>query len=306
MVTSPGRGVEDPFGLYLAEIGRHGLLDKAGEAELAQAIQRGRAAAQRLTGPVPTAERASLEAAVREGRRAAERFAESNLRLVVSMARRYAASGLAIADLVQEGNIGLLKAVERFEWERGFKFSTYAAWWIRQAITRGIAEAARTIRLPVHLHDQVGRVRRARLDLEAALGRSPTAAEVADVTGDDPNEVAATLDWDRDVRSLEEPVRAEADLLLADVVADPRSTTEDTALDGLQAAVVSDLLRPLDPRERRILRLRFGVDRGEPRTFPEVAAELGLSKERIRQLELRAFCKLRHPSTGVDKAGLLA
>ncbi len=222
------------------------------------------------------------------------------------MARRYSASGVPIADLVQEGNIGLLRAVERFEWERGFKFSTYAAWWIRQAITRGIAESARTIRLPVHLHDQVGRIRRARLDLEADLGRRPTCAEVATVTGDDPTEVAASLDWDRDVRSLEEPVRAEADLLLSDLVADPRSTTEDTAIEGLQGGVVEDLLRPLDARERRILRLRFGVDQGEPRTFPEVAAELGLSKERIRQLELRAFCKLRHPSTGVTKEGLLA
>ena len=307
MVTSPARGVEDPFGLYLAEIGRHRLLDKAGEAELAQCIQRGRAAAGRLAGhPVPPAERQALEATVLQGRRAAERFAEANLRLVVSVARRYSASGMPIADLVQEGNIGLLRAVERFEWERGFKFSTYAAWWIRQAITRGIAEASRTIRLPVHLHDQVGRIRRARLDLEAELGRTPTSLEVAAVTGDDPAEIAASLDWDRDVRSLDEPVRADADLVLADVVGGPFGATEEAAIDRLQATVVDDLLRPLDPRERRILRLRFGVDRGEPRTFPEVAAELGLSKERIRQLELRAFCKLRHPSTGVDKEGLLA
>ena len=307
MVTSPGRGVEDPFSLYLADIGRHGLLDKAGEAELAQRIERGRAAAARLTGTeVPAAERRRLEADVVDGRAAAERFAQANLRLVVSVARRYTASGVPLADLVQEGNLGLLRAVERFEWERGFKFSTYAAWWIRQAITRGIAESARTIRLPVHLHDQIGRIRRARLDLEAVLGRPPTAVEVAAVTGDDPSEVTASLDWERDVRSLEEPVRAEADQVLGDVVADPRATTEDTAIAGLQAAVVDDLLRPLDPRERRILRLRFGVDRGEPRTFPEVAAELGLSKERIRQLELRAFCKLRHPSAGTTPEGLLA
>ncbi len=307
MVTSPGRGVEDPFGLYLAEIGRHGLLDKAGEAELAKCIQRGRAAEERLAArPADPAERQELEAVARAGLLAAKRFAEANLRLVVSVARRYAASGVPIADLVQEGNLGLLRAVERFEWERGFKFSTYGAWWIRQAITRGIAESSRTIRLPVHLHDQVGRIRRARLDLEAGLGRAPTSAEVAAVTGDDPSEVAASLDWDRDVRSLDEPVRADADLVVADLVADASSTTEDTAIDGLQAGVVADLLRPLDPRERRILRLRFGVDRGEPRTFPEVAAELGLSKERIRQLELRAFCKLRHPSTGVDREGLLA
>ena len=307
MVTSPGRGVEDPFGLYLAEIGRHSLLDKAGEAELAKCIQRGRAAAERLgAGLSGSAERQEAEAAVLEGRLAAERFAEANLRLVVSVARRYVASGVPIADLVQEGNLGLLRAVERFEWERGFKFSTYGAWWIRQAITRGIAESARTIRLPVHLHDQVGRIRRARLDLEADLGRTPTNAEVGAVTGDDPEEVAASLDWDRDVRSLEEPVRTDADLVLADLVADRRSATEDTAIEGLQAEVIDDMLRPLDPRERRILRLRFGVDRGEPRTFPEVAAELGLSKERIRQLELRALCKLRHPSTGIDKEGLLA
>ena len=307
MVTSPARGVEDPFGLYLAEIGRHRLLDKAGEAELAQCIQRGREAADRLqAGGMGPAECRRHELEVRAGRRAAERFAEANLRLVVSVARRYSASGMPIADLVQEGNIGLLRAVERFEWERGFKFSTYAAWWIRQAITRGIAEASRTIRLPVHLHDQVGRIRRARLDLEADLGRSPTSVEVAAVTGDDPAEVAASLDWDRDVRSLDEPIRADTDLVLADLVADPTKITEDTAIDSLQAEVVDDLLRPLDPRERRILRLRFGVDRGEPRTFPEVAAELGLSKERIRQLELRAFCKLRHPSTGVDKESLLA
>jgi len=299
--------VEDPFSLYLAEIGRHRLLDKAGEAELAKRIQRGRAAAERMAGgSVAPAERASLQAEVLDGRRAADDFARANLRLVVSVARRYSASGVPIADIVQEGNLGLLRAVERFEWERGFKFSTYAAWWIRQAITRGIAESARTIRLPVHLHDQIGRIRRARLDLEATLGRKPTCAEVAAVTGDDQAEVLASLDWDRNVRSLEEPVRAEADQLLADVVADPRSTPEDTALDGLRGAAVEDLLRPLDPRERRILRLRFGVDRGEPRTFPEVAAELGLSKERIRQLELRAFCKLRHPSTGVSKEGLLA
>jgi len=299
--------VEDPFGLYLAQIGRHGLLDKAGEAELAKRIQRGRAAAERLAEPsTPRGVRERLEAEAADGRRAAELFAQANLRLVVSVARRYSASGVPIADLVQEGNIGLLRAVERFEWERGFKFSTYAAWWIRQAITRGIAESARTIRLPVHLHDQVGRIRRARLDLEADLGRAATCAEVAAVTGDSPSEVAASLDWDRDVRSLEEPVRADAGLLLADLVADPRSTTEDSALEGLQKGVVDELLRPLDPRERRILRLRFGVDRGEPRTFPEVAAELGLSKERIRQLELRAFCKLRHPSTGTTKEGLLA
>jgi RNA polymerase sigma factor (sigma-70 family) len=299
--------VEDPFSLYLAEIGRHSLLDKAGEAELAKRIQRGRVAAERLAGrPVPAADRERLEAEVVDGRAAAERFAQANLRLVVSVARRYSASGVPIADIVQEGNLGLLRAVERFEWERGFKFSTYAAWWIRQAITRGIAESARTIRLPVHLHDQIGRIRRARLDLEASLGRRPTCAEVAAVTGDDPAEVLASLDWDRDVRSLDEPVRAEADLLLADVVADPHALPEEAAIDGLQGAVVEDLLRPLDPRERRILRLRFGVDRGEPRTFPEVAAELGLSKERIRQLELRAFCKLRHPSTGTSKEGLLA
>ncbi len=307
MVTSPGRGVEDPFSLYLAEIGRHVLLDKAGEAELAKRIQRGRAAAERLADPgTAVSGRHLLEADVLDGRAAAERFAQANLRLVVSVARRYSASGVALADIVQEGNLGLLRAVERFEWERGFKFSTYATWWIRQAITRGIAESARTIRVPVHLHDQIGRIRRARLDLEAKLARAPTCAEVAAATGDDPAEVLASIDWDRDVRSLDEPVRADADIRLADVVADPRSNPEDTAIDGLQAAVVDDLLRPLDARERRILRLRFGVDRGEPRTFPEVAAELGLSKERIRQLELRAFCKLRHPSTGMSKEGLLA
>jgi len=299
--------VEDPFGLYLADIGRHSLLDKAGEAELAKRIQRGRAAADRLAGSrVPPGQRKRLTEEVADGQAAAERFIQANLRLVVSVARRYRASGVPIADIVQEGNIGLLRAVERFEWERGFKFSTYAAWWIRQAITRGIADSARTIRLPVHLHDQMGRIRRARLDLEARLGRPPTHAEVAAATGDEPSEVLASLDWDRDVRSLEEPIRSEADRLLSDVVADPGSTPEDTAIDALQAAVVEDLLRPLDARERRILRLRYGVDRGEPRTFPEVAAELGLSKERIRQLELRAFCKLRHPSTGMSKEGLLA
>ena len=304
---SPDRGVEDPFGLYLDEIGRHGLLDKAGEVGLAKRIQRGRVAAERLADEacLPL-ERERVEAEVADGQAAAERFAQANLRLVVSVARRYSASGVPIADLVQEGNLGLLRAIELFEWERGFKFSTYAAWWIRQAITRGIAEAARTIRLPVDVHEQVGRIRRARLDLEAGLGRPPTCAEVAAVTGDDATAVAASLDWDRDVRSLEEPAWTGGDLLLAEVAADPRSNTEESALKGLQAGVVEDLLRPLDPRERRILRLRFGVDRGEPRSLPEVAAAIGLSKERIRQLELRAFCKLRHPSTGTTKEGLLA
>jgi RNA polymerase primary sigma factor len=197
-VVAADRRVDDPFGLYLGEIGRHGLLDKAGEAELANRIQRGRAAAERLAAPNEAGpERERLEAEIANGRVAAERFVKANLRLVVTVARRYPASGVPLADLVQEGNIGLLRAVERFEWERGFKFSTYAVWWIRQAISRGIAEAARTIRLPVDVHEQAGRIRRARLDLEAQLGRAATCAEVAAVTGDEPAEVAASLDWDR-------------------------------------------------------------------------------------------------------------
>ncbi len=306
MAASGHHAVDDSFGSYLDGIAKHPLLDRAGEVELAKRIQRGHAAAVRLAVPEAGDDRAHLEAIVADGRAAAELFAQANLRLVVSIARRYPASGVPIGDLVQEGNLGLLRAVERFEWDRGFKFSTYAAWWIRQAITRGVAEAARTIRLPEDVHDLVGRIRRAGLDQEAVLGRAPTCAEVAAITGDSPSVVAASLVWDRDVRSIDEPVRADGGLPLVELIGDPGSTTEDSAIDALQAGVVDDLLRALDSRERRILRLRFGVDRGEPRSFREVATELGLSAERIRQLELRALCKLRHPCTGTMREGLLA
>jgi len=299
---------EDLVRLYLRDIGRHELLTKDDEVHLARLMEAGQAAATALAaGDVPPAQQAALRREVRRGEAAQRRFVESNLRLVVSIAKRYQASGLPLLDLVQEGNLGLMHAVEKFDWRKGFKFSTYATWWIRQAITRGIANTGRTIRLPVHAGDVLVRLQRARTRLESELGRPPTEAELA-VDADLPVErVRDALRAAVEPISLSEPLREDSESELGDVVEDTWTPSPlEQAAAALLPGDVQRLLDGLDPRERDVLRLRYGLDRGEPRTLEEVGAAFGLTRERIRQIEGRALGKLRHPSVEAEAWALLA
>ena len=293
-------GEEDLVRLYLNDIGKHDLLTKADEAELAQAIEAGASARAELEandGLTPARKR-TLRRTVRTGDECTQRFINANLRLVVSIAKKYQASGLPLLDLVQEGNLGLMHAVEKFDWRKGFKFSTYATWWIRQSITRGIANSGRTIRLPVHAGDLVTRVQRSRDRLESDLGRSPTLAELAKESDMTDRELVEVLRFGSEARSLSEQIGEESDTELGDLVADGGAPSPfDEVFAGLFQEEIAKLLAPLDEREREVLRLRFGLDRGEPRTLDEVGEHFQLTRERIRQIETRAMSKLRHPSS---------
>jgi len=299
---------EDLVRLYLRDVGRHELLTKDDEVHLAQLIEAGRAAATTLgRGGLGPAQQAALRRQVRRGEAAQRRFVESNLRLVVSIAKRYRSSGLPLLDLVQEGNLGLLHAVDKFDWRKGFKFSTYATWWIRQAISRGIANSGRTIRLPVHAGDLVLRVQRTRGRLEAELGRPPTDVELAAEVDLPEARVREALRTAVEPISLSEPLREDGDGELGDVVEDLVTPSPfEQAAAALLPAAVQRLLDVLEPRERDVLRLRFGLDRGEPRTLEEVGAAVGLTRERARQIEGRALGKLRQPPHGVEARALLA
>ncbi len=242
--------------------------------------------------------RRELQSAIATGDQATDAFVTANLRLVVSIAKKYQWSGLPLLDLVQEGNLGLIHAVGKFDHRKGFKFSTYATWWIRQGITRGIANSSRTIRLPVHAGDDLFSYHRTRDDLEAGLGRRPTTAELATALGWPEGRVDAVAAFGREPLSLSSPLSVRNDDELADVLPDH------TAIDPATAAVaallpqeVATLLGPLSERERVIVRLRFGLDDGEPRTLDEIGQQLRLTRERIRQIEAKAMSKLRHPSS---------
>jgi RNA polymerase sigma factor (sigma-70 family) len=303
------RGEEDLVRLYLHDIGQYPLLTKDDEARLAQAIEARSQAGQdlqakdaRLTAP----RRRELKRVVQRGDDAGRRFVQSNLRLVVSIAKRYQASGLPLLDLIQDGNLGLIHAVEKFDWRKGFKFSTYATWWIRQAITRGIANTARPIRLPIHAGDLVMLVQKAQGQLQAKLGRPATLAELAIEVGLAEDKITEVLRFPGEPLSLSTPLREDGDAELGDVVEDrlAESPFEAAAL-ALLPDEIARLLAPLDEREREILRLRFGLDRGEPRTLEEVGKHFNLTRERIRQIEARAMSKLRHPSSDVGARDLL-
>ena len=302
------RDEEDLVRLYLSEIGQYPLLTKDDEARLAKLIEQGVAAQRRLAeaAGLSPGQRREHRRTARAGEEAERTFVQCNLRLVVSIAKKYQASGLPLLDLIQEGNLGLMHAVEKFDWRKGFKFSTYATWWIRQAITRGIANTGRTIRLPVHAGDTLARVQKARSRLELQHGRPATMAELALEVDLPEDKVVEALRYISEPLSLSEPLREDGDAELGDLVEDRSAESPfDTAAAALLSGEVARLLDPLDEREREILRLRFGLDRGEPRTLEEVGEHFKLTRERIRQIEARAMSKLRHPSSDTGARDLL-
>jgi RNA polymerase primary sigma factor len=285
---------EDLIRLYLSEIGRYPLLTREDEARLGEIIDAGKQAAAELSScPEPT-RRAELEEKVKAGREAAARFVRSNLRLVVSIAKKYQASGLGLLDLIQEGNLGLIHAVGKFDRTKGFKFSTYATWWIRQSIARGIAGTARSIRLPVHAGEQLARLRKTSAAFEADHGRSPDIAELAEALGLPPTKVEELLLCMPEPISLSERFGEEGDTELGDLVEDANTPSpDDVVFASMLPDAVVQLLAPLNDREKEILCLRYGLDRGEPRTLAEVAERFGVSRERIRYIEAKAITKLR-------------
>ncbi len=303
------RDDEDLVRLYLADIGQYPLLTKDDEVRLAQAIEAGHQARGRLDTEArltPTTTR-QLRRTMGRGLDAERTFVQSNLRLVVSIAKKYQASGLPLLDLVQEGNLGLMHAVEKFDWRKGFKFSTYATWWIRQAITRGIANTGRTIRLPVHAGDTLARLQKARSQLELKLGRTATLREIAAEVDLPEDRITEALRFAADPLSLSEPLREEGEAVLGDVVEDRSAESPfEAASVSLLPGEIARLLAPLDDREREILTLRFGLDQGRPRTLEEVGEHFHLTRERIRQIEARAMSKLRHPSSDKGARDLLA
>ncbi|GDX30496.1 MAG: sigma-70 family RNA polymerase sigma factor [Actinobacteria bacterium] len=305
------RDEEDLVRLYLTDIGQYPLLTKDDEVRLAQEIEAGIAAREDLAKEtkrkITPEKKRTLKRASRNGERAERTFVQSNLRLVVSIAKKYQASGLPLLDLIQEGNLGLMHAVEKFDWRKGFKFSTYATWWIRQAITRGIANTGRTIRLPVHAGDTLARLQKARSRLELKLGRQSTLAELAAEVEMDEDKVTEALRFAAEPLSLSEPLREDGDAELGDIVQDRLAENPfEMAATTLLANEIEKLMAPLDEREREILALRFGLDRGEPRTLEEVGAHFDLTRERIRQIEARAMSKLRHPSADTGARDLIS
>jgi RNA polymerase sigma factor (sigma-70 family) len=290
---------EDLIRLYLSDIGRYPLLTKDDEARLAQEAEAGRDARAELTadGARSPSRVRELRRAVRAGDVAVETFVNGNLRLVVSIARRYQGADLPLLDLVQEGNLGLIHAVEKFDWRKGFKFSTYATWWIRQAITRGIANSGRTIRLPAHANDLLNQTLRSRARLEAHLGRRPSVSELAADLEVSTQKVVDILRHASTPGSLSEPLGHDSDAQLGDLLEDRGALSpSQAAAAALLPGEVEKMLATLDDREREILQLRFGLDRGEPHTLEEVGACFGVTRERIRQIEARAISKLRHPA----------
>jgi RNA polymerase primary sigma factor len=296
----------DSLSQYLGAVGRFALLTAAEEVTLAQQIEAAAATAERI-GSLATLtdmDAIALRRARRAQREAKERFIAANLRLVVANARRYSrASGIGLLDLIQEGNLGLIRAVEKFDWRKGFKFSTYATWWIRQAISRAIADKARTIRIPVHLHDTLRAVRAAQDGLKATLGREPRAEEIAVTTGFPVDRVEVALQVSP-VTSLEQPV-GEDGALLGDFIEDgDAADPAESAIEAQTTCALRRIINALPPRECRILELRFGFYDGVPRTLDEIGREFALTRERIRQLEKVALCRLRHPALGLQEVDL--
>jgi RNA polymerase primary sigma factor len=302
--NSQGGGSSDPVRMYLKEIGRVPLLTGPEEVALAKRIERGTAAADeladlaasgRLTSVDPV-ERRRLERRVADGDHAKAELTQANLRLVVSIAKRYVGRGMLILDLIQEGNLGLMRAVEKFDYTKGFKFSTYATWWIRQAITRAIADQARTIRIPVHMVESINKVHRVQRQMIQELEREPTIEELADKVDMTPARVREIMRISQDPLSLDSPVGEEDDSNLADFIEDQQAEAPaEMAARKMLGDAVLEALDELNDREKAVVRLRFGLDDGQARTLEEVGKEFGVTRERIRQIESKTLAKLRHP-----------
>ncbi len=290
--------VDDPVRMYLREIGRVDLLTGAEEVQLGKAIEDGEAARKEVMEGMPSfLERRQLQQVIIKGDRARQRLTEANLRLVVSVAKKYIGRGMSLLDLIQEGNIGLIRAVEKFDYRKGYKFSTYATWWIRQAITRAIADQARTIRIPVHMVETINKLLRTNRRLLQELGREPTSEEVATEMGITPDKVREIIKVSQEPVSLETPIGEEEDSHLGDFIEDlALPAPADAASRQLLKEQVEEVLHTLTPRERRVLQLRFGLEDGRSRTLEEVGKEFAVTRERIRQIEAKALRKLRHPS----------
>jgi RNA polymerase primary sigma factor len=300
--------VEDSVQLYLHEIGQVALLTAAEEVTLAQAILRGKEARRRIQDEdyADGRERFALERDVVRGDDARRHLIQANLRLVVSVAKKYIGSPMAFMDLVQEGNIGLMRAVEKFDYTKGNRFSTYATWWIRQAVTRSIAEQSRLIRLPVHLSESIVHLRRAIYKLEQQLEREPTAEEIAHTMNMSLRKVRRLLQASTQPVSLEQPLNNESEGRVSEVLADESlETPMEIAAQNMLHEELSAALNDLPERERRILQLRYGLVDGQRRTLEEVGVAFGITRERTRQIEAEALRRLRHPSVGQRLHGYL-
>ena len=269
--TLEGGSVTDPVRQYLRDIGKIPLLTAADEIDLAKRAEKNE-------------------------KRARDKLISANLRLVVSIAKKYVGRGMSLLDLIEEGNMGLMRAVEKYDWKRGFKFSTYATWWIRQAITRAIADQARTIRIPVHMVETINRFNRTQRRLMQELGREPTPEEVARALGIDETKAREIIKVSQEPTSLETPVGDEEDSHLGDFIADQGLQPDEQATRELLKVHLDEVLDSLSPREKRVLQLRFGLEDGKQRTLEEVGKEFGVTRERIRQIEAKAIRKLKHPT----------
>jgi len=294
---------------YLNDAGRHALLTKEDEADLAKRYQAGLAADELLKAEADTLTRATktrLRSISRDGARAKERMVQANLRLVVPQARKFSGRDLDFIELIQEGNLGLLRAVEKFDHTKGYKFSTYAVWWIRQALQRGVASKGRTIRVPAHVWEMYGKLRAAELRLRQQKGGDPSEAELAEEVGLTIARVREVREAMQELVSLDRPIGEDGDASMGDLIADTSQVDPaHTALEADVYAQIERALSALDERERIILSLRFGLGGQEPETLEEIGAHFGLTRERIRQMQNRALAKLRHPSRSHSLSGLL-
>ncbi len=290
----------DPVRMYLKEIGKVPLLTASEEVDLAKKIEAGEEASRKLRekgDQLSREELRTLRRLERTGQEAKRKLVEANLRLVVSIAKRYVGRGMLFLDLIQEGNLGLIRAVEKFDFRKGYKFSTYATWWIRQAITRAIADQARTIRIPVHMVETINKLIRVQRQLLQELGREPTPEEIAEQMELTPEKVREIIKVSQEPVSLETPIGEEEDSHLGDFIEDSDAVVPiDAASFILLQEQLEDVLNSLNEREKEVIRLRFGLTDGHPRTLEEVGREFGVTRERIRQIESKTLAKLRHPT----------